>query len=289
MNLEFGILLALACAFFTNLGFLYKHRGVGEVPAVDFRHPMRSTSALFSSRWFVIGWFVALGGLALHVGALALAPISIVQSVIASGLVFLAVLAERFFGYKLGLRQWAGIVVTAIGLLLLALTVGRGGAGRFSPGQLVVFEGVAVVLGMALLAGPRFSGRTHQHGMMIGASAGILIGVSDIAIKAMTDIASDSGTLSAMFSPWMALALAMAVVSFFAIARGLQTGDAVPVIAAISVSANVVQIVGGIVAFGDPMPAQTLGIVAQALGFAMVCFATALMPGPIRAAALAEA
>src|SRR5438270_13757789 len=47
-----------------------------------------------------------LGGrgcrLGLHVGALALAPLSIVQAVLSGGLVFLAVLAERYFGFRLG-------------------------------------------------------------------------------------------------------------------------------------------------------------------------------------------
>jgi hypothetical protein len=46
---------------------------------------------------------------ALHVAALALAPISIGQAVLAGGLVFLAVLAERFFGFELGRRQRIGI------------------------------------------------------------------------------------------------------------------------------------------------------------------------------------
>jgi hypothetical protein len=52
---------------------------------------------------------VATVAFALHVAALTLAPISIGQAVLAGGLVFLAVLAERFFGFELGRRQWIGI------------------------------------------------------------------------------------------------------------------------------------------------------------------------------------
>ncbi|MBK5229847.1 MAG: hypothetical protein JJE27_01625, partial [Thermoleophilia bacterium] len=59
---------------------------------------------------------------------------------------------------------------------------------------------------------------------------------------------------------------------------------AVPVITVIGVSANLLQIVGGIVVFGDPMPTGAFGIVAQSFGFALVCVAAALIPAPTRAA-----
>ena len=65
------------------------------------------------ARWFSLGWAVAVVAWGLHVGALALAPLSIVQAVLSGGLVFLAVLAERYFGFRLGRRQWAGGIVTA--------------------------------------------------------------------------------------------------------------------------------------------------------------------------------
>src|SRR6266511_6024920 len=99
MTVEIGIVLALACAFATNLGFLYKYRGACAAPSVDIRHPVRSGIALWSSKWFAIGMFVATGAWLFHVAALALAPLSLVQAVLSGGLVLLAVMAERLFGY----------------------------------------------------------------------------------------------------------------------------------------------------------------------------------------------
>ena len=69
---------------------------------------------------------MALGAWILHVGALALAPLSLVQAVISGGLVFLTVLAERWFGCSVGTRQWAGVGLTALGLVLLAVTLPAG-------------------------------------------------------------------------------------------------------------------------------------------------------------------
>jgi drug/metabolite transporter (DMT)-like permease len=71
-----------------------------------------------------VGWLVALGAWLLHVGALSLAPLSIVQAVISGGLVFLAILAERFSGFHPGGREWIGLLVTAVELTVLGLTSG---------------------------------------------------------------------------------------------------------------------------------------------------------------------
>lgn len=285
MELQLGIALSLLCAFVTNLGFMLKHKGACAAPAVEFRRPIKSAVSLFRSRWFMIGYGVAAVAFALHVAALWFAPISIVQSVIAGGLVFLAVIAERMFGYKLELRQWAGVILTGFGLMLLALTVRHAGDKSFSLSALIAFEAGALVIGLMLLIGPRFGGADHHHGIMFGAASGILIGVSDIAIKAMTNIASVSGVFAALATPWLVLAVTMAVISFYSVARGLQVGEVVSVITVIGVAASLVQIAGGIVVFGDPMPTGALGIAAQSVGFVLICLAAALVPAPTRVAA----
>ena len=98
MTLDLGILLSLACAFVANLGFFYKYRGANSVASVDVRHPLRSIRTLFSSGWFAIGMIVATASWALHVAALALAPMSVVQVALAAGVVLIAVMADRMFG-----------------------------------------------------------------------------------------------------------------------------------------------------------------------------------------------
>ena len=60
------------------------------------------------------------------------------------------------------------------------------------------------------------------------------------------------------------------IIAFYASARSLQDGEAVPVIAATSTAANVSCILGGILVFGDPMPGDALGIVIQAVAFTLV-------------------
>ena len=69
--MNFGLALALACALATSVSFLLKHRGAVLAPPVRLRHPLRSAAQLFRSKWFAVGWLVAVGAWALHVGALA--------------------------------------------------------------------------------------------------------------------------------------------------------------------------------------------------------------------------
>ena len=285
MTIQLGILLSLLCALATNAGFLLKHRGANAAPDVLMRHPLASAIGLFRSKWFTFGMIVALLAWVLHVAALAMAPLSLVQAVISGGLVFLTVLAERFFGFNVGTRQWAGVGLTALGLVLLAATLphSSGAHSNYSLAAMIAFESALLVLGTFLVLSPQLDSHEH-HGVMLGTAAGILFGVSDVAIKALTGEIGGHG-IGGLLSPWLATCVVASVIAFFASARGLQKGEAVPVIAATSTAANVSCILGGIVVFGDPLPADTLGIVLQVLAFAMVILAAIVTPPPVNAAA----
>jgi drug/metabolite transporter (DMT)-like permease len=284
LTLNIGILLALTCAIATQLGFLYKHRGANEAPSVCVRRPLRTVRSLFASKWFALGMAVAIGAWILHVAALALAPMSVVQAVLSTGVVILAVLADRIFGFDVGPRQWVGVAMTALGLFLLIVTLpGADGAhSAYSLAGMISFEAGMLAIGALLISGPSLGAPDHHHGVMLGAAAGTLFGVSDVAIKALTGL---GGVADVLLSPWLAIAVIASVVAFYASARGMQDGDAVPVIAATSTAANVSCILGGIVVFGDPMPTDTLGLVLQGLAFAMVILAALVTPPPMRAAA----
>jgi drug/metabolite transporter (DMT)-like permease len=290
MTLDLGILLALACAFVANLGFFYKYRGAGEVPRVSVRHPLRSGRELFSSKWFALGMIIATASWGLHVAALALAPMSVVQVALAGGVVLIAVMADRLFGFRVGRRQWVGLWLTAAGLVLLGLTLPamHGAHAHFSPAVMIAFEAGLFGIGGLLIMGPRMGGQAEHHGVMLGAASGVLFGVSDTSIKALTGIVGAHGALGVLLSPWLAVALLASIVAFYASARGLQDGEAVPVIAVTGVAANIAGIAGGIVVFGDPVAASPVGIVCEALAFILVIVAAALMPAPVRAAGVAS-
>jgi drug/metabolite transporter (DMT)-like permease len=285
-----GLVCALLSALGTNLAFLFKHRGAVAAPDVDMRHPLRSAVDLFRSKWWSIGWGVAAVAFALHVAALGLAPISIGQAVLAGGLVFLAVLAERFFGFELGRRQWIGIGLVAASLSLLTLTGGGGGGGahsRYSLPGLIIFEGIAVGVGLLLVCSHLIERIRAQPGVLLGAAAGLGFGISDVAIKALSGNLDEGPT--GILSPWTVIIVTAAVFSFFASARSLQVGDGVAVIAVTSVAANLSTIIAGLAVFGDGLGDNALVVAVRLAAFALILIGTALIPAPVRAGEALEA
>jgi drug/metabolite transporter (DMT)-like permease len=285
-----GIPLALACALATNVGFLYKHRGACAAPPVDMRRPIHTARCLFASRLFAIGMVIASLAWVFHVAALAVAPLSLVQSVLAGGMVLLAVMAERVFGMRIGRRQWIGLGLTAFGLMLLGVTLpaAHGANSRFSISGMISFEAVLIIAGTLLIMGPRIGAPTQHHGFMLGAAAGILFGVSDIAIKALSGMVGAHGFVGLVYTRTL-FCLVASVGAFYASAKGLQDGDAVPVIAVTGTAANVAGIVGGIIVFGDPLAADPVSLTIEVVAFTLVIVAAWLMPAPVRAAAVVPA
>jgi hypothetical protein len=257
---------------------------------VDIRHPLRSARALFASKLFAIGMLIASAAWIFHVAAMAVAPLSLVQAVLAGGVVLLAVMAERTFGLCISRKQWVGIILTAVGLLLLgfSLPTTHGAHSHFSVPAMIFFEGILLSAGTLLIMGPRIGAPEQHHGFMLGAAAGILFGVSDVSIKAISGLVTAHGALG-LLSPWTVVTIFASVAAFYASAKGLQDGDAVPVIAVTGTAANISGIVGGIFVFGDPLSTHPLMFGAEMFAFALVLFAAWLTPAPVRAAGPAAA
>jgi hypothetical protein len=281
LSVQIGLLMALATAVTSIVGFLLKHRGAVESPPVELRRPIASSLVLFKARAYTIGIIVATLSWGFHVAALALAPISIVQSIIAGGLVLLTVIADRIFGLSVSRREWIGVALTAAGLAFLAATMSGVAADRHSDyetGVLALYVGVAAALGLGAAFGAR---RIIAGGPALAVSAGLLWGASDVSIKALSGHL-DNGPLG-WIHPLAIVILVASLVGLAVSARSLQVGDAVPVIAVTSASANLCTIASGPIVFGEPLPDDPIGLTLRLLAFALVIVASALTPPPLRA------
>ena len=279
-----GLVLTLASAFTTNVGFLLRHRGAVAAPDVDVRHPLRSAIGLFRSKWWTLGYVLAAIAYALHVAGLALAPLSIVQAVLAGGLVLLGVIAERWFGFHLGRREWTGVVLASIGLAFLTLTAAGETGGKssdYSLAAMLAWESALVGIGTLLIIAHRNQRHDSRKGVLLGVAAGLLFTVSHVAVKAATGM----GDSVENAIPFVLIALVAGICAFFASARSLQIGEGVAVIAVTSIASNASSIPAGIVVFGDPLGEGTLTIALRCLAFLLVIAAATLIPGPTRAGA----
>ena len=136
---------------------------------------------------------------------------------------------------------------------------------------MISFEAGLFGIGGLLIMGPRMGGPVEHHGVMLarrGRHPVRRLGHRDQGAHGhhrRTRLARP-----ASLSPWLAVAVLASIVAFYASARGLQDGDAVPVIAVTGTAANIAGIAGGIVVFGDPMAGSPLG--SHAAGAARSCW-----------------
>lgn len=284
VSVEIGLALALATALASVVGFLFKHRGAVASPPVRLRHPVSSSLTLFRAPAYVLGIVVALAGWGLHVGALALAPISLVQSVIAGGLVLLTVTADRLFAHHVTRREWIGVGLAALGLAFLAATLegaGDDAHASYEGARLAAYLAIVLVAAVAVGLAAR---RDPREGIMLGVSAGLFWAASDTSIKALSGELGDSSWAAIVFSPLAVVIAIGSLVGLAVSARSLQVGKAVPVIALTSVAANSLTIAAGPLVFEEPFPDSPLGVALRLAAFALVIVAAALTPAPVEAA-----
>jgi hypothetical protein len=176
------------------------------------------------------------------------------------------------------------LVITAVGLAIIGITQGAQPSEPpdYALAALITIEASVLLIatGVAVMAG-RLRVLLAWEGLLLGAAAGALFGISDIALKFLTH-AAQGGVLE-LISPWAVAALAASVIAFYASARGLQIGPGVEVIALTSVAANLIAIVGGVLVFRDSIGTGAVAIAGRLIAFGLVIAGAALIPAPVRA------
>jgi drug/metabolite transporter (DMT)-like permease len=273
---EIGIGLAAVAALMTNLASLLKHRGCRQAQPVSIGDPLGSLRTLAASPWFAAGWSLAALAWLVHVAALSLAPISLVQAVLAGGAVTLAVLSQRIVGERVERRQWLALGLGGAGLALLAGTLPHfnGSHADFSLAAIVGFEGGLVLLAAGIALGHRSQRLAERRGVLLAVLAGLLFALAGIAIKALTGGAGGWPVIAAL----ALLVLACGALAQYTAVAALQSGGAIETIGLMGIIANATQITGGILVFGDPLSPSPTGIALQIAAFAMVCLSALLLP-----------
>ncbi len=276
-SVQLGLLLALVTSLMSVVGFFLKHAGAVAAPAVEWRRPWASTVALFKVPVYTLGCVVATTSWGFHVGALALAPISVVQSVIAGGLVFVTVLAGRVFHLPVTRREWIGVALTAAGLAFLAATLGETTESAHADYDELT---LLLAVGAATVAGGVLAYRTRT-GPPLAVAAGLMWAGSDVTIKALSGKTDELG-IGVLIHPFAFVILLLSLVGLLISARSLQLGPVVSVIALTSATANALTIAAGPVLFKEPLPDNTGALLVRLAAFALVVTAASLTPPPIR-------
>jgi len=267
-----ALVLAFGSAAALNWSYLVQHEQAAALPPLSLRRPVSSLLLLFSDRRWVAGFFTGIGGWALYVAALALAPLSLVQAVAAGGIGLLALFVWRLTGVELSRREWVGVAIAVGGLALLALSLG-GGHDHGSHGDWV--EIAAWLACSAAAAGLAIAVPGLAPGAGLGAAAGIFYAAGDVGTKAAV-----GGGARLIFVPVL---LACHGAAFVCLQLGFQRGSALATAGVATLLTNAVPIAAGIVLFHERLPGGALGG-ARVLAFAAVVAGAAALAKPEREA-----
>jgi hypothetical protein len=260
-----GIAAAAAASLAINGSYLVQHAGLSAAPAIRATRPIATLRGLLGSPTWRLGAALGYGGLALEAVGLALAPLSLVQSVLAAGLVVVAIGSAR----ALHRREAAAIALIALALVALGIA-----PARIAVAAPLGAAGLAAYLALAGAAGALLARGAGPA--RLGLAAGVLYGATTVALSAFL--------AAAQRGAWTGAAAVVAVVGgalvtargFFAFQRGLQLGRPVPVVTLMTAATNAVAISGGLLLLGDGLGATAWARALHLCAFAAVPVAAAL-------------
>jgi drug/metabolite transporter (DMT)-like permease len=265
-----AILLTFVSAVAINWAWLREHDAVSALPPLSIRRPRESLRSLLTDRHWMTGFAAETAGFLCYVGALALAPLALVQSLSAGGIGILAFLSSRVAGVKLARRELLGVVIAATGLAFLGISL----AGATGQGDEGVWGGILIWVvasaGLAVVAiryGPRLLGAAGAHGM----AAGILLAAGDVVTKAVV-----TGGVRLLFIPAMILAYSFGTI---VLQLGFQKGAALTTAGVATLFTNALPIIAGTTLYDEPFPNGELGVL-RGISFALLIAGGALLSRP---------
>ncbi|WP_108932648.1 DMT family transporter [Streptomyces ardesiacus] len=248
--LALSVLLSLVSAVAYAGGAIVQEQVAVSSPAAQYA-PLRRPG------WWAAVALNGLGGL-LHVVALALGPLSLVQPLGALTIVFALPMAALFVGRRAGATAWRGAVMATVGLAGLLSLVGASDAQSLDTAQRI---GAALVTGGAVVALMIAGRAVHRHpavrSILLATASGIAFGMSSVFTKT---VAVDwTGGVSAADLPSLAVIGVLATAGMVLSQASYRGAGLAAPLATLTVVNPVVAAVVGITMFGEIFRYGTTG------------------------------
>ncbi|MGW7340550.1 DMT family transporter [Streptomyces sp. NPDC054808] len=248
--LALSVLLSLVSAVAYAGGAIVQEQVAASSPGAQYA-PLRRPG------WWAAVGLNGLGGL-LHVVALALGPLSLVQPLGALTIVFALPMAAIFVGRRAGATAWRGALMATVGLAGLLSLVGASDAQSLDTAQRV---GAALVTGGAVVALMIAGRAAHRHpavrSILLATASGIAFGMSSVFTKT---VAVDwTGGVSAADLPSLAVIGVLATAGMVLSQASYRGAGLAAPLATLTVVNPVVAAVVGITMFGETFRYGTTG------------------------------
>jgi hypothetical protein len=280
--LALGIAAAVGASALYNTSIALQALEAREVPGEHSLRPSLIGRLLRNRRWLG-ATALGLAGWPLEIAALLLAPLTVVQPCLASGLVLLLWLGAKKLGEAPGPREWTAVA---------AIVVGVAGVAWAAPDRTTDHAGTgAIALALVLVVIPivapyALRGRAAALGWLPVVSAGFGYAWTAIASKLLTDELATGALLVAV--AWLATAAASEGLALLSEMSALQRRPAThvaPVMFAVQV---LVPVVLAPLIFGESWATTPLGGVALIGFMAIAVGGTILLAGSKAVGAVIE-
>ncbi|MGX1509669.1 DMT family transporter [Streptomyces collinus] len=250
--LALSVLLSLVSAVAYAGGAIVQEQVAVSSPTAQYA-PLRRPA------WWGAVSLNGLGGL-LHVVALALGPLSLVQPLGALTIVFALPMAALFVGRRAGATAWRGALMATVGLAGLLSLVGASDAQSLGTAQRVA---AALVTGGAVVALMIAGRAAHRHpavrSILLATASGIAFGMSSVFTKT---VAVDwTGGVSVGDLPSLAVIGVLATAGMVLSQASYRGAGLAAPLATLTVVNPVVAAVAGITMFGETFRYGTTGTV----------------------------
>ena len=289
--------LATVASVLMALGLLMMKSRSDDLPVAAGRNIVGAIVAWLRDPLWIGGLGVQTAGWALYVIAVSRTPVSMVAVMMQGGIALFVVASVVILGERARPREWVGICAIVIGMLLLTLSIPGGQIeGALEPGTLLMLSAILLTLGLA----PMRVERLKQSGAGAAIFSGMAFGLAALFTKAMTDrlLGDDSGSLALRIvaNPY---AYGLVVANFagmVALQNSFHSARAIIAMPLSGALSNVVPIAGGMIAFGERLPADATSAAMRIGAFVLTIAASVLLAGargqsadaPIAARAAAE-
>lgn len=277
-----GVVVAVCSAGLYDVGYVLEKQALDRMPALRM-HPLHLARTVVRSRRWLAGFGIMSVGLVLQVVAFTLAPVSVVQPILASGLVGLVAVAGPLLGERLGRRQGTGLALILISILAVALST-RGATAIAQRAPADRFVALAVPVAIAGVCLTQLAYRSRHASLVTSAlGAGLLYGLAAVAEKAVATelvqhgIVGGSAVALGTGYPWLLLAATLGGMAAFQL--GLQRHPASMMAPLTNVSGAVWALMGASVVFGERLLPPDAWAIARLSGFAALIGAIWVLVG----------
>ena len=265
-----AIVLAVLSTTITNLAYLREHDAAAALPVLSMRRPLHSVQLLLGDRSWLLGFAMESAGFLLYAAALALASLSLVQSINAGGIGVLAYVSARISHRHLSARELSGVILSVLGLLVLAVSLvgGSGAGGHGSTAAILVWLGASAAAAvLVLLLGRVVVGVAVASGI----AGGLFFSIGDISTKLTTQ---GGIRIAFLFTLVLGYALGTALLQL-----GYQAGGALTVAGLATLLTNALPIAAGTVVLEEAVPGGAFGGL-RILAFVAVVAGAFLLASP---------